>query len=81
MQKIWFRDPEWWDKALDRSFKTGAQFLVAAIVADQAGWFNELYQIVASTGTGLLLGFLTSVLLDPRGSGTLRLFRQDKSPQ
>lgn len=75
MRKIWFKDPDWWDKALDRSFKTGAQFLVGAIAANQAGWFHEWYQVLASTGTGLLLGFLTSILMDPRDGGTLRLFR------
>lgn len=81
MRKIWFKDPDWWDKALDRSFKTAAQFLTAAIIADQAGWFHAWYQIVASTGTGLLLGFLTSILMDPRDGGTLRLFRPAKDTQ
>lgn len=81
MRPVWFKDPDWWDKALDRAFKTGAQFLVGAIVANQAGWFHEWYQVAVSTGTGLLLGFLTAVLMDPRDGGTLRLFRPAKDPE
>ena len=82
MRKIWFKDPDWWDKALDRSFKTGAQFLVGAIVANQSGWWSESHPAtIIGVGTGMLLSFLTSILMDPRDGGTLRLFRPAKDTQ
>lgn len=81
MNKIWFKDPNWWDKTLDRVFKTAAQFLIGAIAADQAGWFHHWYQILIAVGSGALLAFLTSILMDPRDGGTLRLFRPAKDSQ
>jgi hypothetical protein len=81
MKKVWFKDPAWWDAALDRSFKAAAQVLILAIVADQLGWFSHWYQILISGGTAALLSLLNSVLMDPRDGGTLRLFRPAKDPK
>lgn len=81
MDKIWFKDPNWWDKALDRAFKGAAQVLILAIGADQLGWFHSWGQILAASGSAALLSLLTSVFMDPRDGGTLRLFRPAKDSQ
>lgn len=76
MAKRWWKDPLWWDEAFDRMIKSAAQWLIGAIAANLSGWFTQWYQLLISIGTGVLLSFLTSILVDPRDGAAMKLFEK-----
>lgn len=56
---------EWWKYTFYLMTRAGAQSLLAAITADQLGWFTQWYQIGATVLTFMVMSFLTSILSSP----------------